>query len=527
MVGRAEPCRDAFSGFAHAADPCKNFLLSVVLSVREAALSSDHFLVYTVLSCNLSAPPCQAVVARDRSQLQKLDVKQAFMERLSAHVCQTTDHSETVQGKWRELESAFRIAEEAVPFKQHAAKKPWIRHGTQELISQRQAARAQGNHALEKSLNKATKKSAKTDRGVWLDALVEDGSWTGIRKLKQPRRVCQGRLRDLNGELVSSESRADTMAAYLETVQWRVRPAMAVDAPVLGPALPVSLDSFSVEEVTKVIRKLRNEKAPGPDGIPAEYLKSLLSSSFLLQHVTDFLSMCWLNKEVSSEWHLATVTAIHKKGQVDLCQNYRPISLLNIWYKVFAALVHGRLVDAGAEARLSTSQFGFRSGRSTLEAVFVLRRRIDVAWAQKSGQSLIMALDWAKAFDAIDPQAMLAALHRFGLPSHVLEIIGAIYSGRRFQVQDCGETSAERVQHSGISQGCPLSPFLFVMIMSVLMVDAVKELPECDKSLLLKGDLSDLLYADDTLLLSVSAPSLERFLEAVSNAGATYGLELH
>jgi len=105
--------------------------------------------------------------------------------------------------------------------------------------------------------------------------------------------------------------------------------------------------------------------------------------------------------------------------------------------------------------------------------------------------------------------------------------MGAIYSGRRFQLQHCAETSAERVQPSGIWQGCPLSPFLFVMIMSVLMVDAVRELPECDKSLLLKGDLSDLLYADDTLLLSVSASSLEHFLEAVSNSRATYGLELH
>ena len=52
-------------------------------------------------------------------------------------------------------------------------------------------------------------------------------------------------------------------------------------------------------------------------------------------------------------------------------------------------------------------------------------------------------------------------------------------------------------------------------------------LPEIDKSLLLNGDLADLLYADDTLLLSVSAASLERFLKAVSNAGASYGLELH
>ena len=84
------------------------------------------------------------------------------------------------------------------------------------------------------------------------------------------------------------------MAAHLEMVQWRVRPAGAVDAPVLGPVLPVNLDSFSVEEAAVVIRRLRNGKAPGPDGIPAEYLRALLSDSLLLQHAT--------------EWHLATVT---------------------------------------------------------------------------------------------------------------------------------------------------------------------------------------------------------------------------
>ena len=59
------------------------------------------------------------------------------------------------------------------------------------------------------------------------------------------------------------------------------------------------------------------------------------------------------------------------------------------------------------------------------------------------------------------------------------------------------------------------------------MQDAADKLPPHDQDLLRQGSLEELLYADDTLLLSVSAKSLERFLVAVSNAGAAYVLELH
>ena len=63
--------------------------------------------------------------------------------------------------------------------------------------------------------------------------------------------------------------------------------------------------------------------------------------------------------------------------------------------------------------------------------------------------------------------------------------------------------------------------------MTVLMEDAAQKLPPQDRERLDGGSLAELLYADDTLLLSVSAKSLERFLSAVSCAGANYGLELH
>ena len=54
----------------------------------------------------------------------------------------------------------------------------------------------------------------------------------------------------------------------------------------------------------------------------------------------------WRDQEAPSEWHLAVVTGIRKKGRVDLCENCRPISLLMVWHKVYAALVHKGLVEA-------------------------------------------------------------------------------------------------------------------------------------------------------------------------------------
>lgn len=122
---------------------------------------------------------------------------------------------------------------------------------------------------------------------------------------------------------------------------------------------------------------------------------------------------------------------------------------------------------------------------------------------------------------------MIAGLRRFGLPDHVLDVIGAIYANRYFRVRDCGVTSSECHQRAGISQGCPLSPLLFVMTMTVVMEDAAAGLDDTDRQLIRTHALAALLYADDTLLLGASAASVGRFLAAVQKAGAAFGLVLH
>jgi hypothetical protein len=198
-----------------------------------------------------------------------------------------------------------------------------------------------------------------------------------------------------------------------------------------------------------------------------------------------------------------------------------------VCYKVFASLVLHRLKKAGAEDRLTHTQFGFRCKRGTDDAIFAARRYLELAWAKRSGQVNLLALDWKMAFDSIDPAGLIAALRRFGLPSHVLGVIGAIYADRRFSVIDIGNASKEKQQRAGISQACPLSPFFFIMLMTIVMEDTAAELDKKAKAAYDKGDLATVLYADDTLLIGVSPERLQNYLDAVAVVGARFGLELH
>ena len=126
-----------------------------------------------------------------------------------------------------------------------------------------------------------------------------------------------------------------------------------------------------------------------------------------------------------------------------------------------------RLKNAGAEERIHKHQFGFKSKSGTVDAIYLARRILDKAMGGKNGKITLLALDWAKAFDSISPEALCKALHRFGIPNDFIDIIASIYHGRKFVVRDSGITSEKHDQFFGISQGCPLSPFLFIILMTI------------------------------------------------------------
>ena len=438
--------------------------------------------------------------------------------------------TDDVNLKYAAMVDAVRETTDAVlPKLAVQRKQPWISEATLRLIERRNAVRSQGLFDSEKILNRQVRSSVRLDRGKWLNDLVASDSWNVVRRLRKGVAAKQGRLRNSCGEVVPSDERANLLAKHLEEVQWAVRPTTLMPAnAVLSPELPVDSGNITMEEVMSACKRLKKSRAAGVDDIPAEIWKAVASpESPCSQWMLDLCKNCWSQKRVPEIWHDSRTALIFKKGDVADPANYRPISLLCISYKVFATIMLERLRAAGAETCIWPTQFGFRRRRGTNDALFLARRVLEETLELKNGQAVFLALDWAKAFDSISPAALSKALVRFGVPNFFVDMVAAIYSDRRFFVTDGGVQSAWHTQAFGISQGCPLSPFLFVMLMTVLLSDAKTAACADSRYQLPERFPSELVYADDTLILALDEDSAHAYMLAIAEAGRSYGLSLN
>ena len=198
-------------------------------------------------------------------------------------------------------------------------------------------------------------------------------------------------MRDAEGNLVDTENRPNTMARYFESIQWQVRfPTLVPEKEnLLHGILPVRLTKFSLEELGVVLRKLKLGKASGHDDVPSDFWKHVLSNPEACSELLQLCNHCWESQKVPKSWRLSKVVLLFKKGDPTLPENYRPISLLPVGYKVLAALIHQRLLDGGVDAKIRESQYGFRPKRNCADALTLVRRIIDAAHENKS-EALIM-----------------------------------------------------------------------------------------------------------------------------------------
>ena len=191
---------------------------------------------------------------------------------------------------------------------------------------------------------------------------------------------------------MDSDCRAETLAEYYAKVQWAVRPTTAFESQApIGPELLVNQGPILEAEVVLAAKKLKWGKSSGNDDIPGIFLKAICKTgSCACRWAVALCQKCWAEGRVPDDWHISTVTAIFKKGDVSSCDNYRPISLLPIGHKLFASVLLRRLKAAGAERRVWSSQFGFRSRRGTADALFLARRLLDQTWGTKDGNLFIL-----------------------------------------------------------------------------------------------------------------------------------------
>ena len=148
---------------------------------------------------------------------------------------------------------------------------------------------------------------------------------------------------------------------------------------------------------------------------------------------------------------------------------------------------------------------------------------------EKTGtKTLLVLLDWEKAFDKVRHEALFRALSRMNVPDKYVQAIRELYRQPTFKVEMEGQTSHWMKQTTGIRQGCPLSPYLFIVLMSVLFTDIHKDDTLNLKKHRVQGmETDEILYADDTICISEDEEALNRLLAAIEVEGSKCGLKLN
>ena len=312
-----------------------------VYSERCAALNSLHFLLMVELHINI--PKCckrPAATNKDLTMLSndraRADLCNSFINSLSASPALTD-----VESLAENVRSSMVHAVATLPDRCAKPQHPRISIHTISLIERRNEARERGIYHVERELNECIKRSAKYDRKHWLNSCLNNGEWHAVKSLRAGFKLKQGRLRSSDGVLVDSSARVETMAQYLEDVQWAAKildcpPPME---PLFDTQLFLPITPFTHVELRKVISHLQDGKAAGCDDIPPEVWRALASNDESLSALLDLCNTCWLSKAVPETWRHSTVITLFKKGDTSLPSNYRPISLLTIGYKVIAALL--------------------------------------------------------------------------------------------------------------------------------------------------------------------------------------------
>jgi hypothetical protein len=249
---------------------------------------------------------------------------------------------------------------------------------------------------------------------------------------------------------------------------------------------------------------------------------------------------------IPTQWRALDLIHIFKAKERFLPGNFRGISLMPAPCKVYTHLILNRARPL-LEPSLSPTQFGFRAGRGTSEAIFTMRRLQELA--RRDRQPVFAAhVDLSRAFDTVSRPALSAVLRARGLDPTLISLIQDLYADNRVSVR-VGSASAPPVCPTiGVRQGCPLSPLLFNVFIDLAArqleaagfagVTAEVRLSGCRYKRPAAAAarrptpthlrrLLYLLYADDMVVLARSAAELSRLLSNLHSIFSGLGLQIN
>ena len=353
-----------------------------------------------------------------------------------------------------------------------------------------------------------------------------DGIHASLRNLKSnnPREYWQKVNRCSQSEKQHCQCSLDELAQHFKDLNVNVAPTLAPGSEIdLNQADPILNQPFTTEEIHKIVQSLKNNKAPGVDGVINEFIKHCPRE--MLSILTRWFNIVLESGKAPNDWCMGIISPIYKKkGSKSSPDNYRGITLLSCMGKLFTNAINKRLTNLIEQERIiGPEQAGFRTHHSTMDHVFSLHSIVDYYLASHK-RVYAAFLDYRKAFDMVDRVSLWQKVLDYGLSGKILRVVMNIYSKAKSCVKTYQGTSEAFPSATGVRQGENLSPLLFALYINDFK-DYVRSkypgLPTLENLAVAEGfnstplaKLGVMLYADDTLLLSETEEDLQRALDA-------------
>ena len=275
---------------------------------------------------------------------------------------------------------------------------------------------------------------------------------------------------------------------------------------------------ITADELSQRIKRLKRGKSPGNDGILADMIED---GGDLMQQCLLWLFNCMLASHFPERLSVGLITAVYKSGDKSDMSNYRGITVGSVIAKLFAMMLEQRIASRAEEhAVKAKGQSGCRKDFRTTDNIFILRSRIDKQKQSrqkgKPGKLYCCFVDFKKAFDTVPRAVLWQVLEDLGVCGTISDIIKSLYAHDSAAGRSSQGISAIFRCLMGVKQGCPLSPTLFGLYVDGLEKHLL-ETADIDAPTLMGVMVPLLLYADDLILMSMSASGLQKQLDALAS----------
>nr|CAI5827341.1 unnamed protein product [Callosobruchus analis] len=241
----------------------------------------------------------------------------------------------------------------------------------------------------------------------------------------------------------------------------------------------------SIIELRDIITNLKNTQGKDAYNLSIKIIKTI--KNLIVIPLCKILNECIASNIFPYCLKIARVVPVYKKGKIEDLDNYRPISIIPVFGKIFETILNKQIVYYFESNNLiSDSQFGFRKGKSTTLALMQL---VDYVQRCFDDGSIARATfyDLKKAFDCVSHSLLIQKLSMYGFDVKSIELIKSYLTDRRQYVSIQGQCSNVRKIEHGVPQGSIIGPTLFIVF--------INDLTACDSTHM------TLLYADDTTII--------------------------